>query len=252
MSQFDIVGYNYQINRYEADHNRIPTRIMLGTESYTRDLFVSWQYTTKLPYVVGDFVWTGIDYLGESGIGRSYAPSEKVIFHAIPQQFPYHGAYCGDIDLTGFRKPISHDRNIVWDRGENLFTSITEPTPSGKMQGGRSLGRRPQPRKLDLARLRKQTPRSPSLLPLRRCKALPQRQSDRRKTHHPGSKVQRPLPTPLHPRHPKNRRRAERQRSRNQSPPHRRPRRLPPPNRRPHPNHRRQSGPLLHHHRSPR
>lgn len=132
MSKFDVVGYNYQINRYETDHKRVPTRVMLGTESFPRDLFVSWQYSTKLPYVLGDFVWTAIDYLGESGIGRSYAPSEKAIFHAEPQQFPYHGAYCGDIDITGFRKPISYARNIVWNRGEKLYTSITEPTPEGK------------------------------------------------------------------------------------------------------------------------
>ncbi|HSV16436.1 MAG TPA: glycoside hydrolase family 2 TIM barrel-domain containing protein, partial [Tepidisphaeraceae bacterium] len=94
MSKFDVVGYNYQINRYEADHQRVPSRVMLGTESFPNDLFVSWDSSTKLPYVLGDFVWTGIDYVGESGIGRSYAPGEKVLFHAIAEQYPYHGAYC--------------------------------------------------------------------------------------------------------------------------------------------------------------
>jgi beta-galactosidase len=132
MSKFDIVGYNYSIWRYEGDHSRMPSRIIVGTESYPHDIFVAWQYSTKLSYVLGDFVWTGIDYLGESGIGRYYAPDEKIYFHGQQQQFPYHGAYCGDIDITGFRKPISYDRNIVWDRGEKLYTSIIEPAADGR------------------------------------------------------------------------------------------------------------------------
>ncbi len=66
------------------------------------------------------------------GSGAYYAPNETVYPHAEPIQFPYHGAYCGDMDITGFRKPISYARNIVWDRGEKLYTSITEPTPEGK------------------------------------------------------------------------------------------------------------------------
>jgi beta-galactosidase len=132
MSKLDIVGYNYQIRRYDPDHQRVPSRVIVSTESYPRDAFACWAAATDRPYVLGDFVWTAMDYLGESGIGRAFAPDEKVLFHAIPQQFPYHGAICGDIDLTGFRKPISHARNIVWDCGEKLYTSITEPTPDGR------------------------------------------------------------------------------------------------------------------------
>jgi beta-galactosidase len=132
MSQLDIVGYNYQIRRYDADHQRMPSRVICSTESYPRDYFACWAAAVDRPYVLGDFVWTAMDYLGESGIGRTWTPDEKIIFHAQPQQFPYHGAICGDIDITGFRKPISHVRNIVWDRGEKLYTSVTEPTPDGR------------------------------------------------------------------------------------------------------------------------
>jgi beta-galactosidase len=130
--KLDVCGYNYQINRYEADHKRVPDRVILATESFPRDLFLSWQASADRPYVIGDFVWSAIDYLGESGIGRYYVPGEKIIMHAEPGQFPYHAANCGDIDLTGFRKPISYARNIVWDRGEKMYTSVTEPTPDGK------------------------------------------------------------------------------------------------------------------------
>lgn len=64
MSKFDIVGYNYAIYRYDEDHKRVPNRVMVGSESYPRDLFVSWESTARSPHLIGDFVWTGIDYLG--------------------------------------------------------------------------------------------------------------------------------------------------------------------------------------------
>lgn len=132
MSKLDIVGYNYAIYRYDADHQRVPARVMVGTESYPRDLFASWASVTDRTYLIGDFVWTGIDYLGESGIGRFHGPDEKIYFHTDPRHFPYHGAYCGDIDITGFRKPVSYARNIIWNRGERLYTSITEMTTDGR------------------------------------------------------------------------------------------------------------------------
>ncbi len=82
-------------------------------------------------YVLGDFVWTAIDYLGESGIGRYYYPGQGNARQAGRDQFPYQ-ANCGDFDITGFRKPVSHYRNIVWDRGEKLYVAVQEPTPDGR------------------------------------------------------------------------------------------------------------------------
>ena len=67
----DIAGYNYMITTYDADHARYPQRVMLGTESFPRLAFASWQPVEKFPYVIGDFVWTGMDHLGESAIGNA-------------------------------------------------------------------------------------------------------------------------------------------------------------------------------------
>jgi beta-galactosidase len=99
---------------------------MVATESYPRDMFASWRWAADHTWVLGDFVWTAIDYLGESGIGRPGAaqPNNRL--------FPYHGAFCGDIDITGFRKPVSHARNIIWDRGEKMYTSVIELGPDDK------------------------------------------------------------------------------------------------------------------------
>jgi beta-galactosidase len=67
----DVGGYNYLPNLYESDHARNPERVILGTESFPRQAFPSWQPVEKYSYVIGDFVWTGMDHLGESSIGNA-------------------------------------------------------------------------------------------------------------------------------------------------------------------------------------
>jgi beta-galactosidase len=67
----DIASYNYGPSAYESDHARHPNRIILGTESYATAAYPSWAPVDKFPYVIGDFVWTGMDHLGESSIGNA-------------------------------------------------------------------------------------------------------------------------------------------------------------------------------------
>ena len=129
-ASLDVAGYNYEIDRHADDHARLPKRVIYSSESYLNDAFKSWKVTTENPYVIGDFVWTAIDYLGEAGIGRVFPPNEKAFPHWEGSHFPWHGAACGDIDLVGWRKPISHYRNIVWDRGETLYAAVVLPTGS--------------------------------------------------------------------------------------------------------------------------
>jgi beta-galactosidase len=105
---------------------------MLITESFPSEAFAAWEAVNKHPQLIGDFVWTGIDYLGEAGLGRVFPPGEQARDPWVgPPQFPYHGAPCGDIDLTGWRKPNSHYRNILWDRGEKLYAVVMAPAPNG-------------------------------------------------------------------------------------------------------------------------
>ena len=124
----DIVGYNYLLQHSASDHERVPERVMAQTESYPNDAFRNWAYCQDNDYIIGDFVWTAIDYLGESGIGKYYYRGDpRPSFH-LSGQFPYHGAYCGDIDLTGWRKPISHYRDILWNGDANsLYMGVREP-----------------------------------------------------------------------------------------------------------------------------
>lgn len=123
----DIAGYNYQLHRAEADHQRVPSRVIIQTESYPRDAYANWELVSRHPYIIGDFVWTAIDYLGESGIGRFYYQGESEGEHYERNQYPWHGAYCGDIDLTGWRKPISHYRDMLYNPDKKLYLAVREP-----------------------------------------------------------------------------------------------------------------------------
>ena len=124
----DVVGYNYMIFKHASDHQRDPKRVIWQTESYPRDAFNNWAITNDFPYVVGDIVWTGLDYLGESSIGRYYYDGERAGEHYIGGGHPeWHGAYCGDVDITGWRKPISHYREMLWNAKENLYMAVREP-----------------------------------------------------------------------------------------------------------------------------
>ena len=68
-AKLDAAGYNYGILRYKGDCRRHPDRVILGSETYCSDARLFWRIAKKHPAVIGDFVWAGIDYLGEVGIG---------------------------------------------------------------------------------------------------------------------------------------------------------------------------------------
>ena len=124
----DVAGYNYMIHKHASDHERDPKRIIWQTESYPRDAFRNWAVANEFPYVVGDIVWTGLDYLGESGIGRNYYKGEREGESWIEGGQPeWHGAPCGDVDITGWRKPISHYREMLWKDKTDLYMAVREP-----------------------------------------------------------------------------------------------------------------------------
>ncbi|MDW5265448.1 MULTISPECIES: glycoside hydrolase family 2 TIM barrel-domain containing protein [Acidobacteriaceae] len=172
MSHLDIGGYNYNLKQNQAkDHERVPSRIMVTTESLSSAAFDNWKLTQEHPYILGEFVWTAMDYLGESGIGSwSYVTPEeagqvdkvaammgqmmanmgadgKDPFEAMAKPkdakpdpmmklmfpgFPWHAADSGDIDLTGYRKPQSYYRDILWNGGDRVFATVRLPEPEGK------------------------------------------------------------------------------------------------------------------------
>jgi beta-galactosidase len=123
----DVGGYNYQWPEYEKDHAKYPDRIMAGTESFPNQAFQNWRAVETNSYVIGDFVWTAIDYLGESGIGHASiknGPGPDV----FSPPYPWFNSYCGDIDLIGNKKPQSYFRDIVWHRSK-VEMAVQRPIP---------------------------------------------------------------------------------------------------------------------------
>ena len=120
----DVGGYNYQVGQYERDHQTFPNRIIVGTESYPSGTAENWRAVEKDPWVLGDFVWTGMDYIGEAGLGAARLDNERGV---------YFDAYCGDLDICGFKKAPSYYRDVVWGRSE-LEVFVHRPIPSGRRE----------------------------------------------------------------------------------------------------------------------
>lgn len=130
-AQFDVAGYNYELPaQARADLQRVPDRIFYSAESFHGEVFENWRLTRAHPAILGDFVWSAMDYLGEAGIGRVFGPTEPARAHWEGSHFPSHGALCGDMDLIGTRRPHSYYRQLVWDRGCTLTLAVRPPDPA--------------------------------------------------------------------------------------------------------------------------
>ena len=100
-SRLDICGYNYGTARYIKDGKKYPDRIIVGSETYIPGLYDTWKKVEKHPYLIGDFIWTAWDYLGESGIGAwRYGEGG---FH---KPYPTLTANCGAIRISGNPDPM--------------------------------------------------------------------------------------------------------------------------------------------------
>lgn len=97
----DIAGYNYTESRYDTDHKKYPNRVIYGSEN--RHDFSAWKAVTNNPHIFGQFLWTGIDYLGESG------------------KWPSRGFYSGLLDFAGFIKPRGYFRQSVWNEKPMVY-----------------------------------------------------------------------------------------------------------------------------------
>jgi beta-galactosidase len=132
----DVAGYNYasggdhnQSKLYEQDHIRVPGRVMVGTESFPLEAFSAWMDVIDHPYVIGDFVWTAFDYIGEASIGwRGYWQKQDF--------FPWNLAFCGDIDICGWKRPQSYYRDALWKQNQ-LSVWVTPPKPSFELNPDR-------------------------------------------------------------------------------------------------------------------
>jgi beta-galactosidase len=133
-SYLDVAGYNYMEARYDSDVEQFPHRVIVGTETHPPAIAEGWAGVLRHPSVIGDFTWTGWDYLGEVGVGRveyGDAPSASGMT-AFTADYPWLTAWCGDLDITGCRRPQSYYRETVFGLRRAPYIAVLRPEHRGR------------------------------------------------------------------------------------------------------------------------
>ena len=126
-SALDVVGYNYAETRYGLDATEHPDRVIVGSETFTTAIAKNWKLVEQYPHVIGDFCWTGWDYLGEVGIGAVAYKEDESFNGALGREYPFLLSYCGDFDITGYRRPSSYYREIVFGLRSEPYIAVQHP-----------------------------------------------------------------------------------------------------------------------------
>ena len=127
--QLDIAGYNYASGRYPLDGKKHPERIVLGTETFPQDIAKNWAMIKKYPYLIGDFMWTAWDYIGEAGIGAwTYTPDGK----RFNKPYPWLLADVGAIDILGNIGAQAAYAGIVWGTRKEPYIGVCPVNHPGK------------------------------------------------------------------------------------------------------------------------
>ena len=120
----DIAGYNYASGRYPLEREAHPNRIVLGSEIFPQDIAVNWEMVEQYPYLIGDFMWTAWEYLGEAGIG-AWAYTEEAISFDKPYPWLLGGA--GAIDLIGHGDGSALLAKAVWGKNNGKLGIAVTP-----------------------------------------------------------------------------------------------------------------------------
>lgn len=124
----DIAGYNYADGRYEKDAAQYPNRVSVGTETLPQRIYKNWQLVKKLPYITGDFMWTGWDYIGEAGVGAFCYDSVGT----KDKEYPALLAGCGVIDITGHPRPEVWLNKAVFGLSKGPYIGVEPVTHAGE------------------------------------------------------------------------------------------------------------------------
>jgi beta-galactosidase len=146
MALLDVVGYNYSFNSYKTDHEKYPDRIIYASEFMPPLSLQNWQTVEELPYVIGNFSWTAMDYLGEAGVGlprlvdtqtskpgAGSDPMAGMMIFFSPDSWPVFNNFQGDIDLIGNPKTPYYYQHVVW-RENKIEMFVHKPIPQGQTE----------------------------------------------------------------------------------------------------------------------
>jgi beta-galactosidase len=119
----DIAGYNYGLYRYKKDLKKYPDRLILGSETFCKDAYSFYEIARRHPRIIGDFVWPGWDYIGETGLG---APEYEAYHDARPETQMTGGN--GRLDLSGKPRCEAFYTMVAFDEAKGPFIGVYPPT----------------------------------------------------------------------------------------------------------------------------
>jgi beta-galactosidase len=140
----DVVGLNYAYAIYREDHKKHPERIMYASEFMPPKSLENWQAVESLPYVIGNFSWTAMDYLGEAGTGLprlvNISPAgtgsnqaDQMMQFFNMDSWPVFINFQGDLDIIGNPKVPYYYQHVVW-REHKMAMFVHRPIPAGKKE----------------------------------------------------------------------------------------------------------------------
>lgn len=110
LDALDIAGYNYANGRYPMEGTKHPDRVIVGSETFPYEIGKNWEMVKKYPYLIGDFMWAGWDYLGEAGIG-AWSYTGGMPFN---RPYPWLLGGPGVIDILGNPDASCGLAKVVW------------------------------------------------------------------------------------------------------------------------------------------
>lgn len=129
----DISGYNYATSRYEKEYNSGKKRCFVGSETLPQSLYKNWKLVKKIPNLIGDFMWTGWDYLGETGLGTIRYIDKKTSENVYPGLPIISGS--GVIDICGFQRAETGWNRIIWGLQTEPVIAVDPVIHSGCKRG---------------------------------------------------------------------------------------------------------------------
>ena len=121
LDALDIAGYNYASKRYPLEGKLHPNRIVVGSETFPHQLAENWAMVEKLPYVIGDFMWTAWDYLGEVNIGGWLYSDDANITNKV---YPWKLSGAGALDLIGNPTGEALLAKAVWLKDNKPYIGV--------------------------------------------------------------------------------------------------------------------------------
>lgn len=126
----DIAGYNYGLFRYKKDLRKYPERLILGSETFCKDAYTFWEIAKQNPRIIGDFVWAGMDYIGETGDGCAEYSDYKLDGEPCRRMTGGNGR----VDLLGKPRAEAAYTRVAFEREKGPYIAVTPVYQTEKLQ----------------------------------------------------------------------------------------------------------------------